>query len=138
MAAVSELADWRRVRFGDMNPEFFISPRKPGKVIWGVGPAFVIPTATDTILGQGKVSLGPGFVALTQPHHWTLGVLTNNVWSVAGSGSRPNVNQFLLQYFINYNMKKGWYIDIAPSSPPTGRQAVETSGLCRWGVGSED
>jgi hypothetical protein len=24
------------------------------------------------------------------------------------------VNQFLLQYFINYNMKKGWYIDIAP------------------------
>ena len=53
-------------------------------------------------------------MALTQPHHWTLGVLTNNVWSVAGGGSRPNVNQFLLQYFINYNMKKGWYIDIAP------------------------
>ena len=100
--------------FGDMNPEFFISPTKPGKLIWGVGPAVVIPTATNTILGQGKLSLGPGFVALTQPHHWTLGVLTNNVWSVAGSGSRPSVNQFLLQYFINYNMKKGWYIDIAP------------------------
>jgi hypothetical protein len=100
--------------FGDMNPEFFISPRKPGKVIWGVGPALVIPTATNTILGQGKLSLGPGFVALTQPRHWTLGVLTNNVWSVAGTGSRPDVNQFLLQYFINYNMKKGWYIDIAP------------------------
>jgi len=100
--------------FGDMNPEFFISPRNPKKIIWGVGPAFVIPTATDTILGQGKVSLGPGFVALAQPHHWTLGVLTNNVWSVAGSGSRLSVNQFLLQYFINYNMKKGWYIDIAP------------------------
>jgi hypothetical protein len=100
--------------FGDMNPEFFISPRKPGKIIWGVGPVFAIPTATDTILGQGKVSLGPGFVALTQPPHWTLGVLANNVWSVAGSGSRPSVNQFLLQYFINYNMKKGWYIDIAP------------------------
>jgi hypothetical protein len=100
--------------FGDMNPEFFISPRKPGKVIWGVGPAVTIPTATSTILGQGKLSLGPGFVALTQPGHWTLGVLTNNEWSVAGSGSRPNVNQFLLQYFVNYNMRKGWYLDIAP------------------------
>jgi len=97
-----------------MNPEFFISPRKPGKIIWGVEPALVIPTATDTILGQGKLSLGPSFVALAQPHHWTLGVLTNNVWSVAGTGSRPSVNQFLLQYFINYNMKEGWYVDIAP------------------------
>ena len=114
MAAVSELDDGRRVRFWGHESRVFVSPRKPGKVIWGVGPAFVIPTATDTILGQGKVSLRPTFVALTQPDHWTLGVLTENVWSVAGGGSRPNVNQFLLQYFINHNMKKGWYIDIAP------------------------
>ena len=24
------------------------------------------------------------------------------------------MNQFLLQYFINYNMKKGWYVTTAP------------------------
>ena len=51
---------------GDMNPSFFLSPAKPGKVIWGAGPAFVIPTATSTLLGQGKLSLGPSFVALAQ------------------------------------------------------------------------
>ena len=39
----------------------------------------------------------------------------NNVWSVAGSGSRPDVNQFLLQYFINYNLKKGWFITWQPT-----------------------
>jgi hypothetical protein len=100
--------------FGDMNPTFFLSPGKPGKVIWGAGPAFVIPTATDEILGQGKLSLGPSFVALAQPGHWTVGALINNVWSVAGSGGRPSVNQMLLQYFINYNMKKGWYITVQP------------------------
>ena len=44
---------------GDMNPSFFLSPVKPGRVIWGAGPAFVIPTATSTLLGQGKLSLGP-------------------------------------------------------------------------------
>ena len=99
---------------GDMNPTFFLSPRNPGKVIWGVGPAFVIPTATNEILGQGKFSLGPSFVALAQPGHWTLGLLVNNVWSVAGSGSRPDVNQMLLQYFINYNLKKGWYLSFSP------------------------
>ena len=37
--------------FGDMNPSFFLSPGKPGKLIWGVGPAFIIPTATNAILG---------------------------------------------------------------------------------------
>ncbi len=99
---------------GDMNPTFFFSPHKPGKIIWGVGPAFVIPTATSTVLGQGKFSLGPSFVALAQPGHWTLGALVNNVWSVAGSNNRPAVNQMLLQYFVNYNMKKGWYISISP------------------------
>jgi hypothetical protein len=100
--------------FGDMNPSFFLSPGKPGKLIWGAGPAFVIPTATNDVLGQGKFSIGPSFVALAQPGPWTLGALINNVWSVAGSGGRPVVNQMLLQYFINYNMKKGWYVTIQP------------------------
>ena len=99
---------------GDMNPTFFLSPGKPGKVIWGVGPAFVLPIATSTVLGQGKFSLGPSVVVLTQPGHWTLGALVNNVWSVAGSNNRPAVNQMLLQYFVNYNLKKGWYISVSP------------------------
>jgi hypothetical protein len=74
----------------------------------------VIPTATSTITGQGKLSMGPSVVALAQPPHWTIGALANNVWSVAGPGGRPPVNQFLLQYFINYNMKKGWYLSMSP------------------------
>jgi hypothetical protein len=86
---------------GDMLPTYFISPKNPGKLIWGAGPVFQLPTATNTFLGQGKLGIGPSVVVLTQPGHWTLGALTNNVWSVAGSGSRLDVNQFLLQYFIN-------------------------------------
>jgi hypothetical protein len=121
--------------FGDMNPTFFLVPSKATKVIVVAGPTVVIPTATNDILGQGKLSLGPSFVALTQPHPWTIGVLTNNVWSVAGSGSRPAVNQFLLQYFINYNMKKGWYIDIAPVITADWKASSGTSGRCRSGAG---
>jgi len=100
--------------FGDMNPTFFLSPAKPGKLIWGVGPAMVFPTATSTALGQGKLSFGPSVVALVQPGHWTLGFLVNNVWSVAGSSHRPSVNQMTLQYFITYNLKKGWNINSGP------------------------
>jgi hypothetical protein len=100
--------------FGDMNPTLFLSPANPGKLIWGVGPAIVIPTATSAALGQGKLSFGPSVVALVQPGKWTIGALVNNVWSVAGSTHRPHVNQMLLQYFINYNLKKGWYLTSAP------------------------
>jgi hypothetical protein len=103
-----------QVGFGDMNPTFFLSPANPGKLIWGIGPTMVFPTATSTSLGQGKLSFGPSVVALVQPGPWTLGFLTNNFWSVAGSSHRPSVNQFLLQYFINYNMKKGWFLTSSP------------------------
>jgi hypothetical protein len=100
--------------FGDMNPTLFLSPAHPGNVIWGAGPALVIPTATAHSLGQGKWSIGPSLVALAQPGHWTVGALINNVWSFAGDSGRSSVNQMLLQYFLNYNLQKGWYITIAP------------------------
>jgi hypothetical protein len=39
---------------GDMNPSFFLVPKK-SKIIWGIGPTFVLPTATNTqYLGQGN------------------------------------------------------------------------------------
>jgi hypothetical protein len=100
--------------FGDMAPDFFFTPRHPGKLMWGIGPAFVIPTATDHVLGQGKFSVGPSAVLLVQPGKWTIVNLVNNVWSVAGSGSRPSVNQMLDQYFITRNLKKGWYVTASP------------------------
>jgi hypothetical protein len=99
---------------GDMAPDFFFAPRHPGKLMWGIGPAFAIPTATDHVLGQGKFSMGPSAVVLVQPGKWTIVNLVNNVWSVAGSGSRPSVNQMLDQYFITRNLKKGWYVTSAP------------------------
>ena len=117
---------------GDMNPSFFLSPKK-SKVIWGVGPTFVLPTATNTTyLGQGKLSMGPTVVALIQPPHFTIGFLANNYWSVAGHSDRdkPAVNQFLLQWFVNYNLNKGYYLVTAPIVTANWRADR------RWSVGS--
>jgi hypothetical protein len=99
---------------GDMNPTFFLSPSNAGKLIYGLGPTFILPTATSTSTGQGKFSLGPSVVALVQPGPWTVGVVIHNVFSVAGSSHRPAVNQMLLQWFVNYNMKKGCYLTSGP------------------------
>jgi hypothetical protein len=117
---------------GDINPSFFFSP-KQSKIIWGVGPTFVFPTATNTTyLGQGKLSMGPTVVVLAQPPHLTLGFVANNYWSVAGHSNRdkPAVNQFLLQWFVNYNMKKGWYLKTAP--PITANWRATSGG--KWNV----
>jgi hypothetical protein len=99
---------------GDMQPAFFFSPKK-SKVIWGVGPQFLVPTATKTsILGQGELGVGPTAVVLVQPGKWTFGALANNVWCVFCQGDLP-VNQFLLQYFIDYNLRKGWFLTWQPT-----------------------
>jgi hypothetical protein len=98
---------------GDLNPTLFFSPAKPGALIWGLGPTFTLPTATDSLIGSGKLSLGPAAVALTMQGNWVVGALMNNQWSVAGWGS-GHVNQMLIQPFINYNLPRGWYFASAP------------------------
>jgi hypothetical protein len=98
---------------GDINPTFFLSPGKPGDLIWGVGPTFTLPTATDRLLGNGVWSMGPAGVVLTMQGHWVFGALMNNQWSVGGWGDKP-VNAFLMQPFVNYNFSEGWYLTSAP------------------------
>jgi hypothetical protein len=78
-----------------------------------VGPTFTIPTATDSKLGSGKFSLGPTAVALTIQGPWVFGALINNQWSVAGWGDK-DVNQMLLQPFVNFNLPHGWYLTSSP------------------------
>ncbi len=98
---------------GDINPSFFFSPAKSGKFIWGVGPTFTFPTATDSVLGNGKWSAGPTAVALMVEGHWVVGALFNNQWSYAGWGDE-DVNAMVLQPFVNYNLPNGWYVSSAP------------------------
>ena len=59
-----------------------------------------------------------------------LGFLTQNVWSVAGDSDAPDVNQFLFQYFVNYNLDDGWYL----SSTPTLTADWEADSDDRWTI----
>ena len=99
---------------GDIQMSLFFSPAKPGAFIWGLGPVFQFPTATDQSLGSEKWAAGPTAVALTIQGPWVIGALENNIWSFAGDDGRADVNQMLLQYFINYNLPGGWYLTSSP------------------------
>jgi len=75
--------------------------------VWGVGAAFLIPTATDDFLGTKKLGVGPTIIVLQQKNGWTYGALMNQIWSVAGDADRADVNQMYLQPFLTYNWKSG-------------------------------
>jgi hypothetical protein len=98
---------------GDISPTLFLSPARPGKFTWGLGPVLTFPTATDSVLGSGKWSAGPSAVGLVMPGHWVLGALVSQQWSFAGWGDK-GVSSFLVEPFINYNLTNHWYLTTSP------------------------
>ena len=92
---------------GDILQSLFLSPKAPGPggIIWGAGPVFQFPSASDELLGMGKFGLGPTAVVLRQASGWTYGMLANHVWSVAGDDDRVHVSQTFLQPFLSYTTK---------------------------------
>ena len=97
----------------DTLQSLFFSPSKVSKLIWGVGPALLIPTGTDALLSTGKWNAGPTFVVLTQSNGWTVGTLANQLWSFAGNSSRPEYNRFFIQPFLNYTTKKAMTVGLS-------------------------
>ena len=99
---------------GDINATLFMSPKSDSDFMWGAGPIFSFPTATDDVLGTGKWGIGPSGVVVYTPGDWVLGALVNNVWGAGGDSDRDNTNRGLFQYFVNYNLPDSWYLTSAP------------------------
>lgn len=100
---------------GDIQEEFFITPSKPGAVIWGVGPALSLPTATAPPLRTGTWAAGFTGVVVKMTGPWVLGGLVSQWWPMADGGGEPKTNLFLLQPFVNYNLPRGYALTTAPS-----------------------
>ncbi|CAN7145841.1 hypothetical protein LJR009_000013 [Bosea sp. LjRoot9] len=93
---------------GDITQSFFFTPKnRSGGITWGIGPAFLWPTATDDRFGSGKWGAGPTALVLTQQGAWTVGGLANHIWSYAGPNGRQDVSATFLQPFLSYQFGKG-------------------------------
>jgi hypothetical protein len=95
---------------GDALVTGFFSPKEPtaGGMVWGVGPALSIPTATDDLLGSGQFSAGPSAVVLVQKGSITYGALINHVWSLFGDSDRADINATFIQPFLAKNFTGGY------------------------------
>ena len=100
---------------GDLEIETFLSPAEPGPfgIIWGLGPASILPTATQKKLGGDVMTLGPSGVALWQRNGWTIGSLVTQNWRVAGPG---DYNATYAQPFIAHTFKTATTIAVDSES----------------------
>jgi hypothetical protein len=126
-------SDVRRDGFGNIQYQAFFTPAEPGKIIWGLGPVLELPSNTND-MGSDKWSAGAGVVLLTMPGNWVLGLLAQNLWSFAGADRAADVNKLTFQYFVNYNLPKGWYLTSTPimtadwTKPSSDRWTVPIGG----------
>lgn len=120
---VPGLGDGSQSGIGDITQSLFLSPATPtaSGVVWGVGPAILIPSDTDYISAK-KWGLGPTAVVLRQQGPWTHGFLANHIWSVGGGGSEELSNTFL-QPFLSYTTKDAWTFTLQTESTYDWRHA---------------
>ncbi|WP_323814072.1 transporter [Cellvibrio sp. NN19] len=103
---------------GDVVQSVFFSPKAPTSsgLIWGVGPVFLLPTATDDLLGTEKWGAGPTGVVLKQAGHVTFGALANHIWSFAGESDRADVSATFFQPFFSYTTPTAWSFTLQAES----------------------
>lgn len=91
---------------GDVTQSFWFSPKAATESgwVWGVGPVFLYPSATNG-MGGGKWGAGLTAIALRQSNGWTVGALVNHIWSVAGQENRADISATFLQPFVSYTTK---------------------------------
>lgn len=107
-------SDTQAAGLSDIFHASFFTPAHNEDFIWGIGPVLTLPTATDDALGSGKWTGGIAGRFTYRMGGWNLGLIATQRWSFAGSGNRPDVNQFLARGAIRYPLSDKWYFVSAP------------------------
>lgn len=120
---------------GDIQLQLFFAPAQSAEVMWGVGPFFSFPTATNDGARTGAWGLGPALVGVRQSGAFVLGALLSHLWTFADyENELPNISLLTLQPFINYNFSDGWALNFSPIltgnwTAPDGEQYTIPLGL---------
>jgi hypothetical protein len=110
-----------RTELGDS--QFFDFAVLPGSskergLLWGAGPVFVFPTATDKIAGQGSWQAGPGagFVYKAIPGILLGGLIQNPISFAYTSPERKPTSTLLIQPIVVTHIGWGFYLKSADAT----------------------
>ena len=99
---------------GDIQQQLFLTPAKPGRLIWGAGPTFSFPTATTTPAETGTWAAGPAAVVVKMRGPFVMGALVSQLWPLSDAGDDRETSLFTLQPFVNLNFGHGWAMSVSP------------------------
>jgi len=112
---------------GDLQLSTFLSPPASmmkkiappkGGWIFGVGPQWYIPTATNNDIGKQQFGIGPGGVVGYKNKFLTAVTLTTYTYGIGSRGdqkSTPDLSQLGLLYALIFNLPDAWQIGMNPS-----------------------
>lgn len=103
---------------GDLTETLLFTPKTAtvAGLSWGAGPAFLLPTGTDSRLSARKWGLGPAGALVGAVGRWQYGVVGNHIWSVAGDGNRRDVSTTSLRPFLSYTTRDAWTFGVEAES----------------------
>jgi len=102
---------------GGLASSFLLVYSRDEEWAWGVGPAFLFPTATSSETGSGKWTAGPVVVARYDGlPNWGFAIEMGNVWSFAGDPDEDDINEFGFVPYVGYALpfQKTTYVFTAP------------------------
>lgn len=106
----------RESGFGDVQLASVLAPNNSFMFLWGVGPTFIFPSATDQALGQGKWQAGPVAVMAYLTTDWTAYTIAQQWWSFAGDDDRAGTSQLCVNYVLLRNLPHHWQVGMQPSA----------------------
>ena len=100
---ITDMSTGSQSGIGSTSMSLWVSPKELTESGWvlGAGPAFLLPTTTNDLLGGDQWGIGPTGVALKQSGPWTYGGLANHIWSFAEDDNAKISNTFI-QPFLTY------------------------------------
>ena len=116
---------------GDIQLPMLVSP-PTGNLLLGLGPTFLLPTATQTEFGRHQWGVGPTLVAGYKTKDWIAFVFPQYTWGIGGwnGKERPDASNLSMIYTFAYNLPDAWQIGF---NPTINYDARSTSGN-RWNV----
>jgi len=100
---------------GDIQMLVLAGPNRADGAVWGAGATFVLPTASQDVLGSEKYQAGPALMAFNMGKPWVYGVLAQHWESFDGDSDRDDVSRTDIQYVIRYSLPDAWSIGMGPT-----------------------
>lgn len=100
---------------GDISLSLTATEYEWGPWSFGTSFEFITPTATDDVLGSGKLQFSPSVYAVLMPgEHFFLAMGYKQYSSVLGDGSRPDIDKGRFRAIFGYLSSDQWWVMADP------------------------